>query len=131
MDSASSINIISQKLLLHGIFKLNKDQWIPIITVGKEIVYLKYKGYLGDYPEPAWYYPQGSANIMSLYNVKKYYCITMDTAANDAFYMHLSNSDRIRIRSARKGIYTINKHPSLSSKDIWTKKMVDNDHPCP
>ena len=70
MDSASSVNIVSQKSLLHGIYKLKKEEWIPIVTVGKEMVYLKYKGYLGDYPEPVWYYPQGMANIMSLYNVK-------------------------------------------------------------
>eukprot|EP00957_Ditylum_brightwellii_P193795 14757731-Ditylum_brightwellii.AAC.1 len=68
---------------------------------------------------------------MSLFNVKKYYHITMNTAMDDAFYMHLSNSDKIRIRSARKGMYVIDKHPELSSKDIWTKKMVDDDHPCP
>eukprot|EP00957_Ditylum_brightwellii_P137307 10467744-Ditylum_brightwellii.AAC.1 len=54
----------------------------------------------------------------------------MDTAVDDAFYMHPSNGDKIRIGSARKGIHVINKHPKLLSKDIWTKKMVDDDHPC-
>eukprot|EP00957_Ditylum_brightwellii_P005019 382583-Ditylum_brightwellii.AAC.1 len=43
----------------------------------------------------------------------------MDTAVDDAFYMHLSNGDKTRIGSARKGTYVIDKHPKLSSKDIW------------
>eukprot|EP00957_Ditylum_brightwellii_P055297 4191119-Ditylum_brightwellii.AAC.1 len=68
MDSASSVNIVTQKDLLRGIFKLDKSEWLPIITVGKEVVYLKYQGYLGEYPEAVWYYPEGTANIMSLFN---------------------------------------------------------------
>eukprot|EP00957_Ditylum_brightwellii_P006918 523485-Ditylum_brightwellii.AAC.1 len=85
MDSASSVDIASNKSLLSKIFKLGKKDWLPIITVGKEVVYLKQIGYLGDYPEPVYYYRHGTANILSLYNVKKHYCITMDTDKDDAF----------------------------------------------
>lgn len=55
----------------------------------------------------------------------------MDTAADNAFYMHLNNGDKIRIGSARKGIYIIDKHPELSARDVWTRKLTDQNHPCP
>eukprot|EP00957_Ditylum_brightwellii_P030114 2279181-Ditylum_brightwellii.AAC.1 len=100
MDSASSVNIVSNKSLLSGIFKLGKKDWLPIITIGKEVVYLKQIGYLGDYPKPVYYYPQGTANILSLYNVKKDYCITMNTDKDNAFYMHLRNGEKVRFGAA-------------------------------
>ena len=41
MDSCSSVNIISNPEMLTDIHVLDKSKWIPIVTVGKEIVHLK------------------------------------------------------------------------------------------
>ncbi len=70
MDSCSSVNIFSNHEMLTGIYRVPKSHWIQIVTVGKEVVYLKHKGYFGKYPELVWYYPQGAASILSLHNVK-------------------------------------------------------------
>ena len=69
MDSCSPVNIFSNHEMRTGIYRLPKSHWIQIVTVGKEVVYLKHKGYFGKYPEPVWFYPQGAANILSLNNV--------------------------------------------------------------
>jgi len=56
--------------MLTGIHRVAKSHWIQIVTIGKEVVSLRHKGYFGKYPEPVWYYPEGGANILSLHNVK-------------------------------------------------------------
>lgn len=66
LDSASSVNIISNPDLLHSIKELNQQEWIPIMTIGKEVVQLRHQGMLGDYLDPVWHYPKGTANILSL-----------------------------------------------------------------
>jgi len=70
MDSCSSVNIFSNPEMLTGIHRVAKSHWIQIVTIGKEVVSLRHKGYFGKYPEPVWYYPEGGANILSLHNVK-------------------------------------------------------------
>jgi len=105
MDSCSSVNILSNPEMLTGIHRVAKSNWIQIVTVGKEAVYLRHEGYFAKYLEPVWYYPEGGANILSLHTVKKYYRVTFDTSDDDAFYVHIHNGNKIRFGSARKGIY--------------------------
>ena len=76
LDSCSSGNIISNKKLLHDIFRAPRRMHVHC-NAGS--VVLTHQGYLGDYPEPVWFHPKGIANILSLSNVKSYYHITMDT----------------------------------------------------
>jgi hypothetical protein len=43
-----------------------------------------FKGWLGDFPERVWYNPDGVANIMSLFVIKKYYRVHYDSNRQDA-----------------------------------------------
>ena len=127
IDSASSVNIISNEDMLDNIRMLDETHWLPIITVGSEVVHLKHKGDFGDYPEPVWYYPQGKANIMSLCNVKKHFRVTMDTKKDDAFYLH--NDQRIvRFGSAMKGIYVLDEEHNIPAQSIWSAQERNNEN---
>jgi len=52
MDSCSLVNIFSKPEMLTGIHRVAKSHWIQIVTFGKEVVYLRHKGYFDKYPEP-------------------------------------------------------------------------------
>ena len=126
IDSASSVNIISNKAMLTNVSCLPQSKWLPILTVGKEVVHLKHCGNFGKYPETVWYYPEGQANIMSLCNMKKYYRITMDTGQDDAFYLH-NNGATIRFGSAMKGIYMLDHIDTRAAHTIWDTRIESPD----
>ena len=103
LDSASSVNICSNGNLLMDIHQVNKR--LAVKTVGNETVYLNKMGYLGSYPEPVWYHPKGSANIMSLNNVSSYYRITMDTSVLNGFYLHSPDGSKVLFTPTGNGLY--------------------------
>ena len=57
LDSCLTVNLITNKDLLHGIHKANTTMYIRC-TAGVATTNLQ--GWLGDFPEPVWYIPQGS-----------------------------------------------------------------------
>lgn len=72
LDSCSTVNLIANRHLLHGIHKAATTMCIRC-TAG--VATMNLQGWLGDFPEPVWYIPQGVANILSLFLVQKYYCV--------------------------------------------------------
>ena len=66
LDSCLTVNLIMNKDLLHGIHKANTMMCI-CCTAG--IATTNLQGWLGDFPEPVWYIPQGVTNILSFYIV--------------------------------------------------------------
>ena len=112
--------------MLTNVSCLPQNKWLPILTVGKEVVHLKHCGNFGKYPETMWYYPKGQANIMSLCNVKKHYRVTMDTEQDNAFYLH-NNGATIRFGSAMKGIYMLDDIDTRAAHTIWDTRIESPD----
>jgi hypothetical protein len=75
LDSSLTTDIISDSNLLHNIH--DTTELITIGSLGGQIK-LNQKGYLGNYPYPVWYNPNGIANILSLFNISKAYRVTGD-----------------------------------------------------
>jgi hypothetical protein len=88
LDSCSTVNLIANKSLLHGIHQ------VPItmhIQSNAGVTTTNLKGWLGDFPEPVWYNPDGVANIMSLFVIKKYYRVRYDSNRQDALLVTKPN----------------------------------------
>ena len=79
---------------------------------------LTHKGYFGSYSEPVWFHPHGIANIMSLDNVAKYFCITMDTEVDNAMLLLRDDGLTMKFIPNGKGLY----HHNLNTEDggWWT-----------
>eukprot|EP00980_Cylindrotheca_fusiformis_P020860 scaffold7853_cov118-Cylindrotheca_fusiformis.AAC.1 len=70
LDSCSSVDLISNKDLLHDVHPADASMRVHC---NAGTVELTQQGYFGDYPLPVWYNPKGIANILSLHNVSKLY----------------------------------------------------------
>jgi hypothetical protein len=71
LDSCSTLNLITDKSMLHEIHKVNK---MMNIRCNADVTTTNLMGWLGDFPEIVWFNnPKGDANILSLFIVMKYY----------------------------------------------------------
>jgi hypothetical protein len=63
---------------------------------------------IGDLPGYGifWFYEDGSANILSLINVKKKYHMTYDSTARDCFEVHKADSTKHVFKPSKKGYST-------------------------
>ena len=104
LDSCSTVNLIANKTLLHGIHKVPTTMRIRC-TAGVTTTNLK--GWLGDFPEPVWYIPHGVANIMSLFIVKKYYRVRYDSMKQDAMLVTKPDGTTMSFRPTEKGLYAL------------------------
>ena len=115
LDSCSTTNLICNKDWLHDI---HENGTSITIQCNAGAVLLTKQGYFGSYPEPVWFNPHGIANIMSLDNVAKYFCITMDTDAENAMLVHKDDGQAMKFIPTGKGLY----HHNLTSGDggLWS-----------
>ena len=112
IDSCSTVDIISSPNLLHGIHKVPNPIWVRC-NVGVTI--LDQMGYLGDYPRPVWYNPDGGANIMSMFNISQQYHLSMNTRRANAILMHHHNGDVTVFTPSAHGLY---KHALSNNESI-------------
>jgi hypothetical protein len=82
LDSASTLNLITDEALLHGIHHVKRTMRV---RCNAGVTSTDLMGWLGDYPKPVWFNPKGVANILSLFLVKTYYRIQYDSATKDTF----------------------------------------------
>ena len=114
LDSCSSVNLIANKKLLHGLYTVET----PLrIHCNAGTVSTNVKGYLGAYPEPVWFNPEGIANILSMNNVAKYFRIKMDTKTGDEIIVS-SHKQSMRFRPTNKGLYVTGLDPTTDN--AWT-----------
>ena len=115
LDSCSTTNLISNKSWLHDIYDNSTS---ILVRYNAGTITLTHKGYFGSYPEPVWFNPHGIANIMSLDNVAKYFCITMDTEADNAMLLHKDDGLTMKFAPTGKKLY----HHNLGTEDggLWT-----------
>jgi hypothetical protein len=101
LDSCSTVNLIANKDLLHGIHKVPTTMRIQC---NAGVTTTNLKGWLGDFPEPVWYNPDGVANIMSLFVIKKYYRVRYDSNRQDALLVTQPNGDTMVFKPTEKGL---------------------------
>ena len=125
IDSCSTVDIISSPNLLHGIHHVSH----PIrVCCNAGVTTLNQMGYLGDYPRPVWFNPEGGANIMSMFNITQQYHLSMDTHEANAILMHHNNGDVTVFTLSEHGLY---KH-ALSNKEsisgFWSCIQTVTEH---
>ena len=105
LDSCSMVNLITNKhSLLHGIHKAGTTMCI-CCTAGVTTTNLQ--GWLGDFPEPMWYIPQGVVNILSFFLVQQYYQICCNTSNYNTFLLTKPNGTGITFEPTGKGLYAL------------------------
>ena len=85
LDRCSSANLIVDQTLLSNIHYVNSPLTF-YCNAGSTQVYQQ--GFLGDYPEPVGFNPDGITNILSLHNVAKYYHVSYDTKVRQNLILH-------------------------------------------
>jgi hypothetical protein len=78
---------------------------------------------LGDFPEPVQYNPNGVANIMLLFVVKKYYRVQYDNFEQDALRVTKPDGSIMIFKPTTKGLYAL-----LTWYTGWTHVNTVADH---
>jgi hypothetical protein len=104
LDSCSTVNLIANKTLLHGIHTMPTTMHIQY---NAGITSTNLKGWLGDFPEPVWYNPDEVANIMSLFVVKKHYRVRYDSEQQDALLVTKPTGQTMVFKPTTKGLYAL------------------------
>ena len=116
LDSCSTVDIYSNGDLLDNIHKAES----PIkVRCNAGSMTLTHQGFVGDYPMPVWYNPDGVTNIMSLNNVRKYYRISMDTDQSPSMFLHKSDGNTIEFTPSSKGVYRHELRQGECASKIW------------
>lgn len=116
-DSCSSVDIMSSRELLHDIHNVDA----PLtLHCNAGTVTISQQGYLGDYPEPVWYHPEGIANILSLRNITRHYRVTLDSKSNNALRLHQDDGSVIDFYPSKTGLYHTAPNTLEEARGMWT-----------
>ena len=85
------------------------------------------KAYLGDYPKPVWFHPEGGVNILSLNNVQQFYRCTMDTCDINSINIHLVDRSILRFEATGHGLYQYSLKSNQSIDTIWNLMVETSD----
>jgi hypothetical protein len=125
LDSCSTMDIVSNGNLLHDIHHVN----CPVtVRCNAGRVQLTHQGYLGDYPYPVWYNPNGVANILSLSNVADNYQVTMDTKRSNGITVHTCNGFTIDFTPSPNGLYKHQLESNKEAQQMWTMLSTIKEH---
>ena len=102
LDSCSTLNLISNPDLLRDIHDVPAG---IVVHCNAGDVFINKMGYLGDFPVPVWYNPNGIANILSLHIIAQHYHIRYDSRKKDAFYVTGPDNVRVDFVPTTKGLY--------------------------
>jgi uncharacterized membrane protein YgcG len=104
LDSCSTVNLIASKHMLRDIHMVPTTMHI---RCNAGITTTNLKGWLGDFPEPVWYNPNGVANILSLFIVKRYYHVRYDSAQHDTITVTKPDGNTWVFAPTGKGLYAL------------------------
>jgi hypothetical protein len=107
LDSCLTLNLIANKTLLHGIHTVPTTMHIQC---NAGVTCTNLQGWLGDFLEPVWYNPDGVANIMSLFVVKKHYRVRYDSDKQDALLVTKPTGRTMVFKPTSKGLYALADH---------------------
>ena len=77
-------------------------------------------GYLRDYPQPVSYNPDGSTNIMSMFNISQQYRLSMNTREANAILMHHHNRDVTEFTPSEHSLYQHALSNNESIDELWS-----------
>jgi hypothetical protein len=118
LDSDSTVSIFNNPTMLNDIHEV--DAPLVLQSNGGGHCVTSQMGFIKDFGK-VWFHPNSIANILSLAQVRKARRITMDSSADAAFHVHLSDgSGYTRFKEHSSGLYlydtTEGKTPYASTK---------------
>ena len=116
LDTFSVTNLVRNPSLLHNIHTVDHSIGICCNTGTTS---MNQMGYLGGYPTPVWYNPEGIDNILSLKRVSWYYQLTMDTCEAISITMHCLGNTPTLFTPSCKRLYQYDMKSSKGRQDIW------------
>ena len=116
-DSCSSVDIISSECLLHDIHTAAQPMRLHC---NAGTVMLTQQGYLGEYPSPVWYHPNGVANILSLRNLTQHYRVTMDSGTSNCLVLHTPDGSKFSFHPSDTGLYRLQLKSPEDAIHMWS-----------
>jgi len=116
LDSCSTLNLISNKDLLHGIHE------VPVgvrVRCNAGCITTKLKAYLGDFPMPVWYNPDCIVNILSFHIMSKPYHIWYHNNYSDAFRVTGPDGVQVGFKPTAKGLYACSALVADATSEAW------------
>ena len=121
LDSCSAVDLITDQSLLEDIHEVEEP--IPIHCNAGTVRAHK-QGYLGSYPRPVQYHPDGTTNIMSLFNVSQHYHATMDSNISNSITLPQTDEKDIIFTPSDKELYKYAMRPGETAKTFWTLTLM-------
>ena len=97
LDSRSTVDVFS-------ITNIRESKCVLTLHCNAGKVSVTQKGDLRGYGT-VWYYPDGIANILSLYNIQKKHRITFDSADGTGFTVHKEDGSTRVFKPSKKGLF--------------------------
>jgi len=124
LDRCSTLNLVSDPELLHDIHE------VPVgirVQCNAGSITTNLKAYLGDFPVPVWYNPNGIVNILSFHIVAKYYHVRYDNMQKDEFFVTGLNGIEIAFSPTTKGLYACKALHTDPAAEAWAFiNLADN-----
>ena len=102
LDNQFTINIFCNKDLLRDVHKVGRRMRVQC-NAGWTVTDLI--GRLQGYPGEVWYNPNGIANILSLSDTTKYFCVHYDSGVDSTFILEKPNGMQHWFLKTTAGLY--------------------------
>ncbi len=117
LDSASTVCMFSDALLLHGIHTVAQ----PLtVRCNARNTTTNMMGYNANIPEPISYNRKGIANMLLLERLQKHFHIAYDNSPHDRFTMDLGYGTILHFETSKNGLYRLNLSKTGSTLHGWT-----------
>ena len=114
LDNQSTVNIFSNKDLLKDVRTTHRCMRIRC-NAGWSVTNMI--GRLPGYPGKVWYNPDGIANILSLADTEKYYCIRYNSHQEKAFVIEKPDGTKRHFKQTASGLYYLDTAPPLDKRE--------------
>jgi len=101
LDCQSTVDVFSNNKLITNI---RESKRVITLHCNAGKVYVTQKGDLRGYGT-VWYYPDGIANILLLYNVQKKHRITFNRDDGTRFTVHKEDGSTLVFKPSKKGLF--------------------------
>ena len=131
LDSCSTVNLITNKLYVHNIHKVNRRMHV---RCNAGVRTTNTMGTLGKFPVPVWVDPPASANVLSLHTVQKFYHVHFDNHIRDGFTVTVPDGTKLEFNPIGHGLYALDGPRTnawhlinmvADKKDLYTKRAYN------
>ena len=102
LDTGSTINIFLNRSLLKNVQHMNHYTWI---RCDAGWFYTNQMGELPGYPGKIWYNPKGIANILSMADVCRHFCVCFNSVTEQVFLIEEPNGSTKHFVQLKAGLY--------------------------